>query len=453
MAIQEENGSVLLSFVVIVYNVERYIEQCLESIKAQTMDDFEVIVVNDASTDNSASIIEACVGDDNRFNVINKDLNGGAHLARRSGVLSSHGKYVVFVDGDDEVEPTLCEIMTSFVQGKDPDILRFGRSLMAVGDDNQRTAYAAERALNTTFGGVEAGDVIRSVFSEDFPSRNSWSVIDCLFKGDFIREAFRDMTDKRLGRMQDAYEFFVLSSHATSMLTVPEYRGLRYRFGAGVSGNGIESFDRFDNGQRGMHATLSAVERYASQFGRTEVQRYSNWFKYVMLGIVGREWCMRLTVDDQAEGFRVLRNTWGDENTAFIILEPLSSRIQHFLDQQVQPADSDELYRWMSLYDELVLEDINDNVIADKVSDFQNKRNELEGFIRYQKELEIAEQLKKEIERQRLEEEQREAQRVLKKDTRARKLVDGLFPEGSRRRNILRSISRRLIRIVRHREA
>ncbi|KFJ07422.1 glycosyltransferase family 2 protein [Bifidobacterium tsurumiense] len=450
MTIQVENGSVLLSFVVIAYNVEHYIEQCLESIKAQTKDDFEVIVVNDASTDSTASIIESCARDDNRFHVIDKSLNGGAHLARRTGVLSSHGKYVVFVDGDDEVEPTLCEIMTSYARGKDPDILRFGRSLMAVGDDNQRTAYAEEKALNTTFGGVKSGDVIRSVFSEDFPARNTWSVIDCLFKGDFIREAFNGMTDKRLGRMQDAYEFFVLSSRAMSMLTVPEYRGLRYRFGAGVSGNGIESFDRFDNGQQGMHATLRAVEQYALQFGHSEVQQYSNWFKYVMLGIVGREWCMRLSVDDQAEGFRVLRSTWGDKNTAFIILEPLLPRVQSFLDQQVQPADSDDLYRWMSLYDELVLEDINDDVIADKVTDFKNKRIELEGFIRHQKELEIAEQHKKEVERKRLDEEQREAQRVLKKDTCARKLVDRLLPEDSKRRKMLRSISRRLIRFVRH---
>ena len=69
----------LLSFVVIAYNVQPYIIQCLQSVKAQTLDDFEVIVVDDASTDGTLECITREVADDQRFHIIAKSENEGAH--------------------------------------------------------------------------------------------------------------------------------------------------------------------------------------------------------------------------------------------------------------------------------------------------------------------------------------------------------------------------------------
>ncbi|WP_368240870.1 glycosyltransferase family 2 protein, partial [Enterococcus sp. RTP31106st1_D7_RTP31106_210429] len=99
----------LLSFVVIAYNVQPYIIQCLQSVKAQTLDDFEVIVVDDASTDGTLECITREVADDQRFHIIAKSENEGAHLARRTGALATKGQYVYFVDGDDSISALLCE--------------------------------------------------------------------------------------------------------------------------------------------------------------------------------------------------------------------------------------------------------------------------------------------------------------------------------------------------------
>ena len=100
-----------VSFVVIAYNVERYIADCLQSLQNQTNPDFEVVVVDDASTDSTKSVIESAIQNDSRFSLIAKDKNEGAHLARRTGVSHATGKYVVVVAGDDRLQETACEVL------------------------------------------------------------------------------------------------------------------------------------------------------------------------------------------------------------------------------------------------------------------------------------------------------------------------------------------------------
>ena len=137
-----------VSFVVIAYNVERYIADCLQSLRNQTNPDFEVVVVDDASTDSTKSVIESAIQNDSRFSLIAKDKNEGAHLARRTGVSHATGKYVVFVDGDDRLQDTACEVLSSYASGRNFDILRFGRTVVPHGSANQDTALQEERSFN-----------------------------------------------------------------------------------------------------------------------------------------------------------------------------------------------------------------------------------------------------------------------------------------------------------------
>lgn len=90
----------LISVVVPIYNVENYISDCIESIKKQTFSDFEVLLINDGSTDNSRMICEHIVKEDSRFRLINKE-NGGLSDARNKGIEEAKGKYLLFVDSDD----------------------------------------------------------------------------------------------------------------------------------------------------------------------------------------------------------------------------------------------------------------------------------------------------------------------------------------------------------------
>jgi len=114
-----------LSIVVPVYNVEDYLERCLDSILAQTYTNFELICVDDGSTDSSLSILEAYAQRDGRIKIIHKE-NGGLVSARKAGISLAAGKYAVYVDSDDWIEKDMYEHMMKALIEADADIVSTG---------------------------------------------------------------------------------------------------------------------------------------------------------------------------------------------------------------------------------------------------------------------------------------------------------------------------------------
>lgn len=106
------------SIVVPVYNVEDYLEQCLESLQVQDFQDFEAVCVNDGSTDNSRRILAEWEERFPQMKVIDRE-NGGLSAARNTGLKASTGEYVVFVDSDDWVEPTMLSRLADETNGED----------------------------------------------------------------------------------------------------------------------------------------------------------------------------------------------------------------------------------------------------------------------------------------------------------------------------------------------
>ena len=104
----------MISIIVPVYNVEEYLEECLESIRKQTYQDIEVILVNDGSTDDSQAICEHICQTDKRFRLINQK-NQGQSVARNHGVKESIGEYIMFVDSDDVVSLGLLEQLMKYM--------------------------------------------------------------------------------------------------------------------------------------------------------------------------------------------------------------------------------------------------------------------------------------------------------------------------------------------------
>ncbi|MBM6854701.1 glycosyltransferase family 2 protein [Mediterraneibacter glycyrrhizinilyticus] len=99
----------LVSVIIPVYNVEKYLRQCLDSVTAQTLSDIEIICVNDSSTDGSLSILEEYAEKDDRIRVVTQQ-NGGAGAARNRGLSMASGKYLSFLDSDDFFEPDMLEL-------------------------------------------------------------------------------------------------------------------------------------------------------------------------------------------------------------------------------------------------------------------------------------------------------------------------------------------------------
>lgn len=100
----------LISIIIPVYNVEKYLSRCLDSVTTQTYTNLEIILVDDGSTDNCGKICEEYVQKDGRIKVIHKE-NGGLSDARNVGIQQATGKYITFIDSDDDVANEYIEYM------------------------------------------------------------------------------------------------------------------------------------------------------------------------------------------------------------------------------------------------------------------------------------------------------------------------------------------------------
>ena len=103
----ERESSRAISVIIPAYNIEKYIDQCLDSLQAQTFDDFEVICVDDGSDDRTHERIREHIKKDQRIRLIEMPHCGLAGAMRNTGIENADGKYCLFLDGDDFFEPDM----------------------------------------------------------------------------------------------------------------------------------------------------------------------------------------------------------------------------------------------------------------------------------------------------------------------------------------------------------
>ncbi len=114
-----------VSIIVPVYNVEKYLQRCINSLKNQTLDDIEIILVNDASTDSSLEICNKAMTEDSRVKVISK-VNEGAGKARNAALEIAAGKYIGFVDSDDFVDKDMFRTLYEKAEKYNSDLVMSG---------------------------------------------------------------------------------------------------------------------------------------------------------------------------------------------------------------------------------------------------------------------------------------------------------------------------------------
>lgn len=136
----------LVSIVVPIYNVEKYLGRCVDSILAQSYENLELILVNDGATDNSSKIAREYEAKDKRVVVYDKP-NGGLSDARNFGVKHAHGKYILFIDSDDFVKPTMVDMMLTKLIETDSDICVCDMEYLY---DDGRVEFASGGMFETT---------------------------------------------------------------------------------------------------------------------------------------------------------------------------------------------------------------------------------------------------------------------------------------------------------------
>ena len=156
----DTDKDLLFSIIVPIYNNEADLEKCIDSILAQTYKDFELILVNDGSTDGSPGICDRFAERDQRVKVIHKEKNSGVVAARNDGLCQASGKYVYHIDGDDWIADSLLEEASQeLARDEPPDIYAF---CYVIVQDGKRT----KRMLQVEAGLYDRDRLKKEVFPE-----------------------------------------------------------------------------------------------------------------------------------------------------------------------------------------------------------------------------------------------------------------------------------------------
>ncbi len=175
-----------ISVIIPCYNVENYLDKCIESILTQTLSDIEIICINDGSEDNSLELLNNYASSDKRFTIINKK-NEGVGIARNTGLAIAKGEYIYFVDPDDWIENNeVFEKIYTKAKNENLDMLIFGGYSCRVGKNKIQTSkggyslkYVPKKYFNRIFS---YKDVKNDIFK--FPS-TTWTK---LYNRDFLTQ-------------------------------------------------------------------------------------------------------------------------------------------------------------------------------------------------------------------------------------------------------------------------
>ena len=166
----------LISIIIPVYNAEKYLNECLDSVYSQGIDNMEVICVNDGSTDNSLNVLQTIKSKYPNLIIINRK-NGGLSAARNTGYNASTAKYIYFLDNDDYLYPNVMKKMIDFVSDKNLDICFF--NVLKEGKDPY---FTINNNITEVLTGIEIYKLNYEV-NGFFPPSAVWTI---LFKRDFL---------------------------------------------------------------------------------------------------------------------------------------------------------------------------------------------------------------------------------------------------------------------------
>ncbi len=166
----------LLSIIMPVYNAEKYLERTMQCVFAQTIRDFELIIVDDGSTDNSWSLCEKFLNMDTRVQVIHQE-NKGIGVARNTGLEQAHGEYIGFIDCDDLIHPQMFEILLYIAGKENADIVMLKNKMVPENFLPSSNVYNKE---DIPYHEIPTKDMYCKMFStsvEDAPYLAVWNKI------------------------------------------------------------------------------------------------------------------------------------------------------------------------------------------------------------------------------------------------------------------------------------
>jgi len=198
-----------VSVIIPVYNTEQYISRCIESVLKQTFTDFELIAVDDGSTDHSPQLLDVYAESDDRMTVIHQK-NQGVSSARNSGLSAASGKYIAFIDSDDWVHPQYLEVLMDIITESGADLAVCGFEYVS-GESDQGNALSKEYSL------LQASDCM-----------GSWVYTDLIWGRIYNKHCIQDLSFKDLVNEDKIFNYDLFAHHPDIVLAVTASKGYCY---------------------------------------------------------------------------------------------------------------------------------------------------------------------------------------------------------------------------------
>lgn len=230
----------IVSVIIPVYNTEKYLRECIDSVLAQTFDDFELLLINDGSTDSSGEICDEYAKKDRRIKVFHQENKGPAN-ARNIGILKANGSYITFVDADDYLKKDYYKKMITISEIHYPDIIisdikTAGKSIQIIKNNLPKNKLIKGDAIKNN---------VLKYYYEDNNLGNISSLVNKFYKNSFIKSNSILIDETRI-RAEDYWFNFYAFKCAETCFAI-DYVG--YTYNTFVENSVMKSFreDQYKN--------------------------------------------------------------------------------------------------------------------------------------------------------------------------------------------------------------
>lgn len=295
-----------ISVIVPVYNAEKYLRDCLDSVIFQSLDDIEIICVDDGSTDSSLDILSEYEAKDSRIKLIIKKENQGLLQARKDGVMLAEGKYIAFVEPDDQLLPDACEKMFSSAEKSKAEICQFGVDVVNYTDVEGATAWH-EKSFQPKAKTMAGDALMNSFFVQNENATTLWSK---LYSRELCQTVYSKIPDRYCYVGEDIFTFYFMCLYCRTYAGFPEIKVYRYNYGLSVGNKENVSLSKFE-----QYCNMSDCVRYSQQFLNGHISNEINATGLQAMGTrMFTDCCSifsdRVSEDDKPAAAKMLKSKW-----------------------------------------------------------------------------------------------------------------------------------------------
>ena len=241
--IKKENNKPFFSVIIPTFNAEKFITRAVDSLSMQTCDDFEIIVVDDKSTDSTNDVLKHLAEADSRLKFFLQEKNSGTLASRAKGVLEASGEYVTLMDQDDELKPDALKNLKNALEERSADILHFGVEVVPESQGAQNAASDCEGWLTPKPRVLEGSEILKTQFADT--DNFDWHVHHKVFNADLAKKAWGTFAQEKLCTSDDFLMSYVLCSNAKTYIALPDSKWYLYHLGAGETFGECYDFDKW----------------------------------------------------------------------------------------------------------------------------------------------------------------------------------------------------------------